>query len=305
MSNESPNLELKETTEHIIVRDSDNDSPDTGVIKLDRTSGLLVFSGAVLPSGRRELKSLHKACLGMIVHNHHVNFRGAETWEFYRRGNSLGARVTGQAPSESDSDSGSNSGSESGSKQGEGQDENADPALTTPRSDLELFKVDSETFLSWLSSSTIDITNMLQPEDIVETDVGDLLLDPEFADCVYFDSVRIMSSKLGMFKFGYHYKDKDYDKIVSSDLELNQGDYESDLRCQIWVEGMPDYDALISIMLNLMRTKPWMPDVRGFEDILDCGTVETMRDYMVDEYEGWIFCNSTVFPCPLSLVRYI
>lgn len=271
--NESPNIELKETTDHLLVHDSENAS--AGVIKLDRVTGLLVFSGTIMPSGA-ELDSLHKASLGMIAHGHNVNFRGLETWEFYRRGESLSARVTGETQSETQSQS-----------QG---------PVQTPSAQLELFKVDAETFLSWLNISTIDITNMAQPESLVETDTGDLLLDPIYMDCLYVDGVRVLSRKLGSFEFGYHYRA--YDGLISTDLELEQDLIEPELRCQIWMDSVQENDDLVSIIFNLMRARPWMPDVRKFEDYLDCGTVEMMRDCMIDECqcEGYIFCSAQVFP---------
>lgn len=274
MSNDSPNLELKETQDHIYVLDPDNDS---GFIRLERASGMLVLHGAAMPSGK-QLESLRKATLGMILNDHHVNFRGRETWEFYRRRDSLSARVTQQYP-----------------------DENEDPAQSRGTSEqteteLEIFNVESESLLSWLGI-TLDISNMSQPFSVTGDEAGDmLLLDPEYADRVFVDSVQVASRHFGLFQFGYHYQA--HDGLVSADLELQVEDIEAELRCQVWMEAAMEDNSLISIMFNIMRARPWLPDVRRLEDHLDCGTVEMMRDCMLDECEEYLFCCELVpLPC--------
>lgn len=264
---------LQETIDHIFVVDPDTDG---GLIRLDRASGLLVFYGAVMPWGS-QLDSLRKATLGMILKGHQVNFRGLETWEFYRRRDNLAARVTGEHLAHAH------------------PDENQDPDLAQPRrANLEIVNVTDASLLAWLSATTIDICNMAQPDALLDTDWGDLLLDVEYADCVYVDGVRVSSRQLGVFEFGYHYKPSQ--GLVSSDLELDTDDIEAELRCQLWMDITTYNEDIVNFMVTIMRTRPWAPDVRGFEDNLERGKVELIRDYMLEECEGLILCNAMVFP---------
>lgn len=159
---------------------------------------------------------------------------------------------------------------------------------TTPPSSR---RVERENLLRWLTV-TLDISNMPQPETVMETVTGELLLDVSFADRVYVDGIQLATRHAGLFRFGYHYHDPN---LASEDLELVLGGLEVELRCQMWAEAIAASPSLATLLLGLMRAQPMSPDVRRADEDLSLGTVEALRDCLIaEEVEGCLICCEMV-----------
>lgn len=174
---------------------------------------------------------------------------------------------------------------------------NNNTTTTTPPSSR---RVERENLLRWLTV-TLDISNMPQPETVMETVAGELLLDVSFADRVYVDGIQLATRHAGLFHFGYHYHDQ---SLVSEDLELVLGGLEAELRCQMWAEAIAASPSLATLLLGLLRAQPMSPDVRRVDEDLSLETVEVLRDCLMAEVEGCLVCCEMVSSLSLCTSSY-
>lgn len=287
----TPALHLSETHRYITVSQlpssGSGSGPGPGFIQLDKGNGTLMFSIAngtslrgymeySIPATRLPPAGLLKGVMAMVLAGYRVSFwTWRERWEFFVNGEVLAFKRVVVSPG-----------------QGQYQVIPSDMTITIgPGDSTAPRRVERENLLRWLTV-TLDITNTMQPDIVMDTSGGDLLLDVSFADHVYVDGIQLATRHAGLFHFGYHYRDQG---IVSTDLELVLNEQEVELRCQVWAEAIAENPSLATLLVGLMRAQPGSPDVRRVDEYLGFDTVEALRDCLLAEMEEeCLVCCETV-----------
>lgn len=139
-------------------------------------------------------------------------------------------------------------------------------------------------FQDWLRGS-LEIRGFSYPTHILETNAGDLILDPQFQGHVYLKGMLLPATicKLQPYKLGYNFPrgrvNRDRQMLVDSQEE-------ADIVRQIWEAAFESHEkALLPIYINLLRNFPEAPDV-GFADRLQRSTKALIWKHLLREADG-------------------
>ncbi|KAH8691852.1 hypothetical protein BGW36DRAFT_303752, partial [Talaromyces proteolyticus] len=132
--------------------------------------------------------------------------------------------------------------------------------------------VSLDIFKSWLNVS-LDIRGLSYPSAIVETDHGDLILDPKF------QALDVRS-----YKFGYNFANgkvnRDRQRLVDTSEEAN-------LLRQIWEAAIQKDEAVVlPRYVDLLRNFPSAPDVESADQLLESSTRSLIWKFLLSEAKG-------------------
>ncbi|KAH3173447.1 hypothetical protein KXV78_000430 [Aspergillus fumigatus] len=154
--------------------------------------------------------------------------------------------------------------------------------------------VSIEEFRQWLTVS-LDIHGHSYPESIIETDQGDLIIDPRFRGKTFLKGLLLPASVLEArpFELSYNFVqggvNRDRQRLVSR--------YEqADMVRRIWESAIRENEALtLPIYVNLLRNFPRAPDVELADQLLDHPTRFRIWKYLMKEAgdEKFYFCQKT------------
>jgi hypothetical protein len=151
-------------------------------------------------------------------------------------------------------------------------------------------------FRDW-TGMILDVRGPSYPSHIIETDDGDLILDPRFHGKVYVKGMILSApvSRFRVFKFGYNFANgygRDRQRFVRHE--------ESDVVRRIWESAIQKYETvLLSIYVNLLRHFPRAADVESADRLLEGSTRSLVWKRLLRETENKRFyyshsCNAKV-----------
>lgn len=154
--------------------------------------------------------------------------------------------------------------------------------------------VSLEKFKQWLTVS-LDIRGYSYPESNIETDQGDLIIDPRFRGKAFLKGLLLPASVLEArpFELSYNFVqggvNRDRQRLVSR--------YEqADLVRRIWESAIRENEVLVlPIYVNLLRNFPRAPDVELADQLLDHPTRFRIWKYLLREAgdKRFYFCQKT------------
>ncbi|KAH2060207.1 hypothetical protein KXX03_006327, partial [Aspergillus fumigatus] len=164
--------------------------------------------------------------------------------------------------------------------------------------------VSLEKFKQWLTVS-LDIRGYSYPESIIETDQGDLIIDPRFRGKTFLKGLLLPASVLEArpFELSYNFVqggvNRDRQRLVSR--------YEqADLVRRIWESAIRENEALIlPLYVNLLRNFPRAPDVELADQLLDHVTRFRIWKYLLKDAgdEKFYFCQKTGSQSVVSITK--
>jgi hypothetical protein len=126
-------------------------------------------------------------------------------------------------------------------------------------------------FRSWLTV-TLDIRRFSHPSDVLETEVGDLILDPDFHGRVYLKGMRLPCSGSGLkqYRFAYNFL---HGKVNRDRRILVDRDEEANMVRRIWEAAIRKHrTAFLPIYVGLLRNSPEALDVESATHFLQSST---------------------------------
>jgi hypothetical protein len=128
--------------------------------------------------------------------------------------------------------------------------------------------VSFKNFKQWLTVS-LNIHGYSYPESVIETDQGDLIIDPRFRGKTFLKGLLLPASVLEArpFKLGYNFVQGG----VNHDRQQLVSQYQqADLVRRIWESAIRENEALVlPIYINLLQNFPRAPDVELADQLLD------------------------------------
>jgi hypothetical protein len=129
-------------------------------------------------------------------------------------------------------------------------------------------KISIEMFQMWLRVS-LDIRGFSYPCHIIETNAGDLILDPNFHGQLYLKGMLLPAAfcELKTYRLGYNFPrgkvNRDRQILVDSHEEAN-------IVRQIWEAALQNHkEKLLPIYIDLLRNYHDAPDVGFAKDLLE------------------------------------
>jgi hypothetical protein len=119
-----------------------------------------------------------------------------------------------------------------------------------PESKKHILSLDD--FHGWLAI-TFDIRGLSHPSDILETEAGDLILDPKFHGRIYLNGMRLpcSGSELKQYRFAYSFL---HGKVNRDRQILVDRDEAANMVRRIWEAAIRKYQvAFLPIYVNLLR----------------------------------------------------
>ncbi|OKP09911.1 hypothetical protein PENSUB_4680, partial [Penicillium subrubescens] len=126
-------------------------------------------------------------------------------------------------------------------------------------------------FRTWLTV-TLDIRGFSHPSDVLETEVGDLILDPDFHSRVYLKGMRLPCSGSGLkqYRFAYNFLQG---KVNRDRQILVDRDEEANMVRRIWEAAIWKHrTAFLPIYVGLLRNSPEALDVESATHFLQSST---------------------------------
>jgi hypothetical protein len=126
-------------------------------------------------------------------------------------------------------------------------------------------------FHNWLRVS-LDIRGFSYPSDILQTEVGDLILDPDFHSRVYLKGMRLPCSGSGLkqYRFAYNFLQG---KVNRDRQILVDRDEEANMVRRIWEAAIWKHrTAFLPIYVGLLRNPPEALDVESATHFLQSST---------------------------------
>jgi hypothetical protein len=126
-------------------------------------------------------------------------------------------------------------------------------------------------FRTWLTV-TLDIRGFSHPSDVLETEVGDLILDPDFHSRVYLKGMRLPCSGSGLkqYRFAYNFLQG---KVNRDRQILVDRDEEANMVRRIWEAAIRKHrTAFLPIYVGLLRNSPEALDVESATHFLQSST---------------------------------
>jgi hypothetical protein len=154
--------------------------------------------------------------------------------------------------------------------------------------------VSFKNFKQWLTVS-LNIHGYSYPESVIETDQGDLIIDPRFRGKTFLKGLLLPASVLEArpFKLGYNFVQGG----VNHDRQQLVSQYQqADLVRRIWESAIRENEALVlPIYINLLQNFPRAPDVELADQLLDHPTRFRIWKYLLKEAgdEKFYFCQKT------------
>ncbi|KAF9888555.1 hypothetical protein FE257_008486 [Aspergillus nanangensis] len=155
-------------------------------------------------------------------------------------------------------------------------------------------EVSHEQFRKWLEVS-MEIRGYSYPESVIETDCGDLILDPRYRGKMFLKGLLLPSSisEPRELKLGYNFVEGD----VNRDRQwLVNRQQEADLLRKIWESAIhKNRDLILPIYVNILWNFPRAPDVELAEDLLERPTRLLIWKHLLRIADGrrFYFCQKT------------
>ncbi|CEJ61881.1 hypothetical protein PMG11_10397 [Penicillium brasilianum] len=137
-------------------------------------------------------------------------------------------------------------------------------------------------FHGWLAI-TCDIRGLTHPSDILETDAGDLILDPKFYGRIYLNGMHLpcSGSELQQYRFAYNFL---HGKVNRDRQILVDRDEEANMVRRIWEAAIRKHRvAFLPIYVNLLRNFPKALDIESAAHFLESPTKHLIWKYLLDE----------------------
>jgi hypothetical protein len=154
-------------------------------------------------------------------------------------------------------------------------------------------------FQHWLRVS-LDIRGFSYPSHILETNAGDLILDPTYQGSIYLKGMLLpaANSELKPYKLGYNFP---RGRVNRDRQILVHNHEEADIVRQIWEAAIQSHeDVVLPIYINLLRNFPESPDVRFADHLLEKHTRNSIWKYLRREAKGKEFYYSQTFNAQVS-----
>lgn len=298
-----PSIHHTETNDFVYVNaaQSIQTDPSWGFILFNKEKGIISFNirdglrlRRYLDHGQLSVSSnnLLKAAMVMTLAGYRVRFESRENqWDFFfsETGSFCFTRASsteGAFLASLNQLSNGNSPPEDISAQ--------DLAITIgPGESATHRRVSHEQLIKWLGI-TIEVTNFLQPHQVVYTPYGDLIYDPGFANKIFVNGIQVSNPKVGSFLLGYHFCDNE---LVSDDGSLILSDKEAKLRTMIWETSFGLNVNNVKVFIAFLRVSPGALDVRGVGSFLGNENVRRIWEVLVEDLgREKIFCQEMVMP---------
>jgi hypothetical protein len=149
-----------------------------------------------------------------------------------------------------------------------------------PESKKHILSLDD--FHGWLAI-TFDIRGLSHPSDILETEAGDLILDPKFHGRVYLNGMRLpcSGSELKQYRFAYNFLHR---KVNRDRQILVDRDEEANIVRRIWEAVIRKHQvAFLPIYVNLLRNFPNALDIDSAAHFLEPPTKHLIWKHLLDE----------------------
>lgn len=146
-------------------------------------------------------------------------------------------------------------------------------------------KVPISEFHNWLKVS-LDIRGFSYPADILETEVGDLILDSDFQGRIYLKGMLLpaAASELKQYRFAYNFSRGRVNRDRQILADRNE---EADIVRQIWEAAIRKHKvALLPIYVNLLRNFPEALDVESAAHLLEQSTRKIIWKHLLHETAG-------------------
>lgn len=160
-------------------------------------------------------------------------------------------------------------------------------------------KIPLAMFHDWLRVS-LDIREFSYPSHILETNAGDLILDPSFCGQLYLKGMALPAAvcELKPYRLGYNFP---RGKVNRDRQILVDSHEEADIVRQIWEAAFLNHkELLLPIYIDLLRNFPDAPDVGFAKHLLEIPTRSLIWKHLLDEAEGKHFYYSEVSNAQVS-----
>ncbi|CEJ62667.1 hypothetical protein PMG11_11161 [Penicillium brasilianum] len=152
-------------------------------------------------------------------------------------------------------------------------------------------KISLAAFQTWVQV-TLDIRGISYPSQVIETDVGDLILDPHFCGRIYLQGMLLpaTSSELKPYKLGYNFTqgrvNRDRQILVDKHEEANG------VR-QIWESAIQRNEKVVlPVYVDFLRNFPEAPDVESADVLLGDATKTLIWRHLLCDTGGKQFYYS-------------
>jgi hypothetical protein len=151
-------------------------------------------------------------------------------------------------------------------------------------------KVTLEIFKKWLEVS-LDIRGFFYPAHIIETGVGDIILDKRFSGKVYCKGILLLDSttEAASYKMGYNFLTGIAHR---GRLEMTCKEERSNLVRQMWEAAIGQDEAILPIYVDLLWNSPGAPDVERADHLLETCTRSLIWKYLLMKTNGEQFYYS-------------
>jgi hypothetical protein len=131
--------------------------------------------------------------------------------------------------------------------------------------------------------ATLDIRGFSHPSDVLQTEVGDLILDPDCHGRVYLKGMRLPCSGSGLkqYQFAYNFL---HGKVNRDRQILVDRDEEANMVRQIWEAAIRKHRiAFLPIYVGLLRNSPDALDVESATHFLQSSTKLLIWQHLLGE----------------------
>ncbi|KAJ6045616.1 uncharacterized protein N7446_012480 [Penicillium canescens] len=138
-----------------------------------------------------------------------------------------------------------------------------------------------DVLMKWMET-TMDIRSLSYPSHIIETEHGDLILDPRFQGKVYYlKGMLLPASASRTFKLGYNFAKGQFSRDRQSLLDKCE---EADIVRRIWETAIQMHQtAMLPIYINLLRNFPQAADVESADQLLEESTRKLIWEHLLNE----------------------
>ncbi|KAJ5369974.1 uncharacterized protein N7496_006094 [Penicillium cataractarum] len=164
-------------------------------------------------------------------------------------------------------------------------------------------KISLADFQTWVEV-TLDIRGISYPSQVIETDVGDLILDPHFCGRIYLQGMLLpaTSSRLKPYKLGYNFTqgrvNRDRQILVDKHEEANA------VR-QIWESAIQKNEKVVlPVYVDFLRNFPEAPDVESADVLLGDATKTLIWRRLLCDTGGKQFYYSEKSPSQVSATNH-
>jgi hypothetical protein len=130
---------------------------------------------------------------------------------------------------------------------------------------------------------TLDVREFSHPSDVLETETGDLILDPDFHGQVYLKGMLLpySGSELKQYRFAYNFL---HGKVNRDRQILVDRDEEANMVRRIWEAAIRKHHvAFLPIYVGLLRNFPEALDVESAAHFLELSTKHLIWKHLLCE----------------------